>query len=161
GAGDAPHDADYEQLLAAATPSLPDEPEEDDPVILMYTGGTTGTPKGVLLDQRAEMLNLYHAVMAWQISPDEMFLHQTPMFHAASMGGVLGVPAVNGPSTIVALFDPVAVTDAIERDRVTMTVMVPTMIGMLLNHEAFRPERLASLRSLTYGASPMPGPLLD
>src|SRR5262249_17718838 len=36
-----------------------------------------------------------------------------------------------------------------------------TMIGMLLNHESFRPERLASLRSLTYGASPMPGPLLD
>ena len=161
GAGDAPHDADYEEILAAATPSIPDAPEEADAVILMYTGGTTGTPKGVLLDQRAEMLNLYHAVMAWQISPDEMFLHQTPMFHAASMGGILGVPAVNGTSTIVALFDPVAVTDVIERDRVTMTVMVPTMIGMLLNHEAFEPERLSSLRSLTYGASPMPGPLLD
>ena len=42
-----------------------------------------------------------------------------------------------------------------------MTVMVPTMIGMLLNHEAFRPERLASLRTLTYGASPMPAALLD
>ena len=42
-----------------------------------------------------------------------------------------------------------------------MTVMVPTMIGMLLDHEAFRPERLASLRTLTYGASPMPAALLD
>ena len=62
GSGDAPHDADYEELLAAATPAIPDEPEEDDPVILMYTGGTTGTPKGVLLDQRAELLNLYHVV---------------------------------------------------------------------------------------------------
>ena len=51
--------------------------------------------------------------------------------------------------------------DAIEQNQVTMTVMVPTMIGMLLNHEAFRPERLASLRTLTYGASPMPGALLD
>ena len=42
-----------------------------------------------------------------------------------------------------------------------MTVMVPTMIGMLLNHPEFRPERLASLRTLTYGASPMPAALLD
>jgi long-chain acyl-CoA synthetase len=59
------------------------------------------------------------------------------------------------------MFDPAAVMDAIERDHVTMTVMVPTMIGMLLNHEGFRPERLSSLRSLTYGASPMPAALLD
>ena len=68
---------------------IPDEPEEDDPVILMYTGGTTGTPKGVLLDHRAEMLNLYH-VLAWRGSfdADEVYLHQTPMFHAASMGGI-------------------------------------------------------------------------
>ena len=93
GDGDTPHDDDYEELLAAATPVIPDEPEEDDPVILMYTGGTTGTPKGVLLDQRAELLNLYHVAMAWRIASDEVYLHQTPMFHAASMGGIVGVPA--------------------------------------------------------------------
>jgi long-chain acyl-CoA synthetase len=161
GAGDAPHDADYEDVLAAATPVLPDEPEEDDPVILMYTGGTTGTPKGVLLDHRAEMLNMYHVAMAWKITADEVYLHQTPMFHAASMSGVVGVPAEGGISVFVPLFDPVAVMDLIEQHKVTMTVMVPTMIGMLLSHEAFRPERLESLVRLTYGASPMPAALLD
>jgi len=161
GGGDAPHDLEYEALLAAATPTLPDEPEEDDSVILMYTGGTTGTPKGVLLDQRAELLNLYHVSMAWKIEPDEVYLHQTPMFHAASMGGIVGVPAQGGTSVIVPLFDPVAVMEAIETNNVTMTVMVPTMVGMLLNNEGFRPERLASLRTLTYGASPMPAALLD
>ncbi len=161
GNGDAPHDADYEELLAAATPVIPDEPEEEDPVILMYTGGTTGTPKGVLLDQRAELLNLYHVSMAWRIASDEVYLHQTPMFHAASLGGIVGVPAQGGTSVIVPLFDPVGVMDAIELNHVTMTVMVPTMIAMLLNHDAFRPERIASLRTLTYGASPMPAALLD
>jgi long-chain acyl-CoA synthetase len=161
GSGEAPHDVDYEELLGAATPTIPDEPEEDDPVILMYTGGTTGTPKGVLLEQRAELLNLYHVSLAWRIASDEVYLHQTPMFHAASMGGIVGVPALGGTSVTVPLFDPVAVMDAIERNHVTMSVMVPTMISMLLNHESFRPERLASLRTLTYGASPMPAALLD
>ena len=161
GDGDAPHDLRYEDLIASASSAIPDEPEEDDPVILMYTGGTTGLPKGVLLDQRAELLNLYHVSMAWKIANDEVYLHQTPMFHAASMGGVVGVPALGGTSVIVPLFEPAAVVDAIEKNQVTMTVMVPTMIGMLLGHESFAPERLTSLRTLTYGASPMPAALLD
>lgn len=161
GAGDAPHDAEYEALLDTATPVIPDEPEEDDAVVLMYTGGTTGLPKGVLLDQRSEMLNLYHVAMTWRFDASDVFLHQTPMFHAASMGGILGVPARGGRSVFVALFDPAAVMQAIETHGVTFTVMVPTMVGMLLNHPEFRAERLASLRTLTYGASPMPTPLLE
>jgi len=61
----------------------------------------------------------------------------------------------------VPLFDPAAVMDAIEQHGVTFTVMVPTMIGMVLSHPEFRPERLQSLRILTYGASPMPTTLLE
>jgi acyl-CoA synthetase (AMP-forming)/AMP-acid ligase II len=161
GGGDVPHDVGYEELLGAAEPCLPAEPEEEDPVVLMYTGGTTGLPKGVLLDQRAEMLNFYHVAMMWRFDERVVYLHQTPMFHAASMGGILGVPALGGTSTFVPLFQPAAVLDAVERHGVTMTTMVPTMIGMLLAHPEFRPERLASLETLTYGASPMPVALLE
>lgn len=161
GAGDAPHDARYDDLVEAATATIPDEPDETDPVVLMYTGGTTGLPKGVLLDQRAEMLNLYHVAMRFGIEEHEVYLHQTPMFHAASMGGILGVPSQGGTSTFVALFDPAAVMASIEQHHVSMTVMVPTMIGMLVNHPEFRPERLASLHKLVYGASPMPTALLE
>ena len=59
------------------------------------------------------------------------------------------------------MFDPGRVLELCEQYSVTQTVMVPTMIGMLLNHPEFRPERLASLRALTYGASPMPAALLE
>jgi long-chain acyl-CoA synthetase len=161
GDGDAPHDAGYEQLLESMKSAIPDEPEEDDPVVLMYTGGTTGLPKGVLLDNRAEMLNLYHVSMRWRFDQSDVFLHQVPMFHAASMGGTLGGPAEGGMSVFVPLFDPAAVMNAIETHGVTFTVMVPTMVGMMLNHPEFAPERLASLRILTYGASPMPTALLE
>jgi long-chain acyl-CoA synthetase len=161
GEGDAPHTATHDELVAAGEPRLPEEPEESDPVVLMYTGGTTGLPKGVLLDHRAEMLNLYHTMLRWGLEDEFVFLHQTPMFHAASMGGVLGIPASGASSTFVPLFDPEPVLDLIEARRVTMTVMVPTMIAMIFQHPAFTPERLESLRILTYGASPMPQALLE
>ncbi|MFA5886130.1 MAG: AMP-binding protein, partial [Acidimicrobiia bacterium] len=161
GEGDAPHDVKYEDLIDAGAAVVPDEPDEDDPAILMYTGGTTGLPKGVLLDQRAEMLNLYHALMQWHFGEHDTALHQTPMFHAASMGAILAMPIVGAVSTFVPVFNPEQVLDVIERDQVTCTVMVPTMIGMLLQHPSFEPERLASLKMLTYGASPMPVALLE
>ncbi|HUV09919.1 MAG TPA: AMP-binding protein, partial [Acidimicrobiia bacterium] len=104
---------------------------------------------------------LYHVASTWQMHEHLVYLHQTPLFHAASMGGILGVPASGATSTIVPVFDVPNVLDVIERDQVSMTVMVPTMIGMMLQHPEFRPERIASLEILTYGASPMPGALLD
>jgi acyl-CoA synthetase (AMP-forming)/AMP-acid ligase II len=83
------------------------------------------------------------------------------MFHAASLGAILAVPAVGGQTTFVPVFQPAAVLEAIERHQVTMTVMVPTMVAMLLDHAEFRPERLASLQVLIYGASPMPTALVE
>ena len=161
GDGDHPSDIAYEELLELGHPELPPEPDEDEPVVLMYTGGTTGLPKGVLLDHRAELLNLYHIAMTVDLEPGRVYLHQTPMFHAASMGGILGIPAIGGTSVFVPLFDPLAVTDLIGDYQVDWTVMVPTMIAMMLDHPEFRPEKLASLRDLVYGGSPMPKILVD
>lgn len=99
--------------------------------------------------------------MVWGMDPSVVYLHQTPMFHAASLGALLAVPCTGGVTTFVPSFEPGAVLDVMERDAVTMTVMVPTMIAMMLAHPQFRAERLATLSTLTYGASPMPAPLLD
>lgn len=71
------------------------------------------------------------------------------------------IPASGARSVFRPLFDPEKVMDVIEAHGVDWTVMVPTMVGMVLRHPAFRPERLASLRKLTYGASPMPEAILD
>ncbi len=161
GGGDVPHDTGYDALIDAGDPVVPEEPEEDDIVILMYTGGTTGLPKGVVIDHRAAMLDFYKIGSRWPFTDEHVYLHQTPMFHAASFGGVLVIPAVGGTTTFVPVFDPAAVLDNCERQGVTATVMVPTMIQMLLDHPAFTPERLAAMKILTYGASPMPTALLE
>jgi acyl-CoA synthetase (AMP-forming)/AMP-acid ligase II len=161
GGGDAPHDYGYEDVVAAGRPIVPPIPEESDLSVLMYTGGTTGLPKGVVLDNRALMLDIYKVATRWGMDEKFVYLHQTPMFHAASLGAVLAVPATGALTTFVPVFDPSAVLDVIERHQVTMTVMVPTMIAMLLDHPDFRPERLASLDVLTYGASPMPTALVE
>jgi acyl-CoA synthetase (AMP-forming)/AMP-acid ligase II len=160
GPGDVPHTVTFDELLDAG-PMLPAEGEETDPVVLMYTGGTTGMPKGVLLDQRAELLNAYHITLVYQRGRDSVNLLQTPMFHAASMYPVVGGPALGGHLVILPMFEPGAVMDAIEAYRPTSTTMVPTMIGLVMAHPDFRPERLGGLTDLAYGASPMPKALLE
>lgn len=160
--GDPPHDVAYEDLLAAgAGAGEPDEPEEDDPCLLMYTGGTTGTPKGVLVDQRAEILNAIHARSAVPLEPGHVALMATPMFHAASMGFVVNPQQAPAPVHILPLFDPGQAIAAIAEHQVTITVAVPTMLGMMLAHPDFAPEKLGSLELLVYGASPMPAALLS
>ena len=151
----------YEDLIETGRPNVPPEPEETDPVVLMYTGGTSGKSKGVLLEQRAEILNFYHVGMAVEFGDERVYLHQTPMFHAASMGGILGLPVTGGTSVFVPLFEPGQVMHAIETYSVDWTVMVPTMIALTLEHPEFAPERVASVKDLVYGASPMPAALLE
>jgi len=161
GPGDVPHDTAYEDLVAAGEPVVPPEAEESDPAVLMYTGGTTGLPKGVLTSQRAEMLNSYHVLMEFNIRTDDVALLQTPMFHAASIPTVLAAGTRLGTTVILPFFEPGAVLSAVEQHAATFTVMVPTMIALTMNHPDYHPDRLQSLRALAYGASPMPSALLQ
>ncbi len=161
GGDTAPHDHLYEDLIAAGEEVVPTEPEEDDPALLMYTGGTTGLPKGVLLSQRALMLTAYHIGLTVPTEPDDVYLAQVPMFHAASMGTIISAPTSGARIVTVPVFDPSGAMTAIEGHGCTNTIMVPTMIAMTFAHPEHRPERLRSLLRLTYGASPMPRPILD
>jgi long-chain acyl-CoA synthetase len=160
GGGDVPHDLSYEAILAAAEPIMPAEPDENDPVVLMYTGGTTGLPKGVLIEHRAEILNIYHGAMTIPGLRFGTYLMQTPMFHAASMAGILATVVFGGRVVFIPMFNPEGVMALMEAHQVTDTLMVPTMVGLCFADAGYRPERFASLERLVYGASPMPEAIL-
>lgn len=149
------HTHGYEELLAAGEPVLPSEPDEDDAAVLMYTGGTTGFPKGAVLEQRAEVLNVYHVLAEIGIREERRFLFQSPMFHAALVAGILGIPATGATSVTVPLFDPALVLQVIEEQRIDTTMVIPVMLSLLERADGFSPERLGSLRQLVYGASPI------
>ncbi len=161
GGGDVPHDVAYEDLITAGEEVVPAEPEEEDACLLMYTGGTTGLPKGVLLTQRNLMLTAYHIGISVRIEREDVYLVQVPMFHAASMAAIVAMPTSGGALVTVPVFDAGGVMKACEDHGCTNTIMVPTMLAMTFAHPDYTPERMRSLQRLTYGASPMPRPVLD
>jgi acyl-CoA synthetase (AMP-forming)/AMP-acid ligase II len=161
GESDAPHDHGYEDLLAAQDPgALPDEPDDDAPAVLMYTGGTTGLPKGVVLSQKAIALVVYRSQMSMLLTPEHRYLAFMPMFHVAGiMTWALLVPT-GGCVVIVPAFEPSTVIKAMKEHRITATAGVPTMFGLMFHHPDFDPAAFADLTLLGYGAAPMPEALL-
>src|SRR6202050_4141263 len=145
----------YEARGAVGRPIMPPEPDEADAAVLMYTGGTTGFPKGVLLQQPAESLNVYHVLSAIGFREERRFLFQSPMFHAALVAGILGIPASGATAVTIPLFDAELVLRVIEEQEIDTTMVVPIMLSMLEQVEGFSPKRLRSVRQLVYGAAPI------
>ncbi|UVM07370.1 long-chain fatty acid--CoA ligase [Pseudomonas laurylsulfatiphila] len=151
----------YEQLIREATPVDDAFRGGDDLASIMYTGGTTGRPKGVMQSH----MNLWTAAVARAadvpVPADALTLHIAPMFHLAALSRVILISLLGLPSIFVPAFDALDVMRTIERERITDILIVPTMLQALIMHPEFARHDLSCLRSLTYGASPIAVPLLE
>jgi fatty-acyl-CoA synthase len=151
--------ADYESLLAGASsePPAPAEIEENEPSALLYTSGTTGKPKGVMLTHRNLYLNAMNSICEFRIREDDVYLHTLAQFHCNGWGLPYAVTGMGGTHVIIKKFEPGAFFDLVGRERVTFAAMPPTMINMALNH-ALGDEALAALprgmRVATAGSAP-------
>lgn len=134
--------------------------EDDDLAGLYYTGGTTGRPKGVMLSHKNIVSNAINVVMATGYNEKDTYLHAAPMFHLADTGSTFAITMVAARHVFIPMFHPASVLQALQQEQVTVTLLVPTMLTMVLNHPDVDTYDLSSIRRLTYGASPMPLELL-
>lgn len=129
--------------------------DEDERALIMYTGGTTGRPKGVVHTQRGLAMNMHSHLIESELLAEDVFLVTSPLPHSA--GFFLQTALLKGACVMIEQgFDTELVLDRIEHDRASYLFMVPTMIYRLLDAAAARPAfDASSLRAIIYGAAPI------
>ena len=151
----------YEVLIATCETLAPAESSPDDLAALYYTGGTTGRSKGVMLSHSNLCYNAMQTLAVLNWVPHDHYLHAAPMFHIADGIHTLISIILGTTNSFVPAFDPESVMMIIQENRITCSIMVPTMIGMLVNHPKVEGYDMSSLRGLNYGASPMPEAVIE
>ncbi|WP_291797769.1 long-chain-fatty-acid--CoA ligase [Brevibacterium sp.] len=152
---------DYEELISGTEPVEDVRRRDRDLYGIYYTGGTTGAPKGVMLDHRAMLTSaMGSSISAGTVALRGVLLHAAPMFHLAD--GAAGNQANLTLSThvMVPSFTPAGVIEAIQEHGVTNLFLVPTMIQMLLDAPESASADFSTVEQVLYGASPMSETLL-
>ncbi len=160
--GEAPEGTlSYEELLDGASSDAPlVDREPSDAAMFMYTSGTTGRPKGVVLTHR----NLLHQAEALheisEMDRTKLGLGCMPMAHAAGMVAWVAGMKTGGRAVLMRWFDPELFCKLVQEYKVAGTGLVPTMAAFLLNHPATADYDLSSLEQVIFGAAPVPGDLV-
>ena len=147
----------YEDLLKTSSPDdIFTDIDDDDTTILMYTAGTTGFPKGVMLTHNSFTMYVLENVSPPDPEVTEKNILTVPLYHVAGTQAVMS--AIYGGRTLVIerQFEAEEWMTLVETEKVSRAMMVPTMLKQLLDHPNFKKHNLKSLKVITYGAAPMP-----
>lgn len=155
----------YETLLTSASTTRPPIfPEEWEPMVIHYTSGTTGTPKGVLVSHRSRVVNYFAMAVEYGCySPEDRALAIAPLYHGAGLSFALAPVFFGGSVRILPRFKPELVLDELVAFDATNCFMVPTHFQALfsLGEERVRAARTPSLRTIISNAAPLSQPMKE
>ena len=145
--------AGLDDLIAAAGPAPARDGRPDDPLLLVYTSGTTGRPKGAVLSQHALACNAANAIHMHDMTARDHVLTVLPMFHVGGLN-IQTTPALKVGATVTLhdRFEPGAFLAAVAGDQPTLTVLVPATISAVLGHPGWGAADLSSLRAVATGS---------
>ena len=145
----------YEELVRGARPAdFSDDLPEDAVAGLFYTGGTTGTAKGVMLTHRNLVANAMHFQVCWPFGRDTCWLVVAPLFHLAGSIAVLATVWNAGRQVVLPAFEAGTALDLVEREQVTATLVVPTILAALSEEQLARPRDVSTLVRISHGGAP-------
>ena len=152
---------EYDALLESDNDLEPfPQDDDDDLTMILFTSGTTTFPKGVMLTH--ESFSSYILGTVTPADPDEEVCNilTVPLYHVAGVQSMMA--AIFGGRTLLIQrqFDAKQWMELVEREHASRAMMVPTMLKMLMDHPDFHRHDLSSLEVITYGAAPMPVPVI-
>jgi fatty-acyl-CoA synthase len=141
-------------LERAGKGEAPRAGDEHSPLLLCYTSGATGVPKGVVLTQRALAWNAVNSSHMHDLTSADRILTTLPLFHVGGMN-IQTTPALHAGASVTlhARFEPRAALDALERERITLTVLVPAQLEAMMALPRWQSADLSSLRAISTGST--------
>ncbi|MEM8659985.1 MAG: AMP-binding protein, partial [Pseudomonadota bacterium] len=150
-------DGSYETLLSQSAvhePLLAASVGDDDPVLILYTGGTTGESKGALHTHRSLYAGMLNQTVAERIVPSDVYMLTGQMFHIP-VALAMNYQA-HGCPVVLINFEAKLALEVIQRERVSAFLGITTMLNWMMADEDFDTYDLGSLRNIQYGGGPMP-----
>ena len=151
----------YEDMLSSSpVEEAVTEIEEEDATILMYTAGTTSFPKGVVLSHKSFTIYVLENVTPADPELEEKNILTVPLYHVAGIQAMMA--AIYGGRTMIVerQFEAKEWMELVTREKASRAMMIPTMLKQLMDHPDFSRYDLSSLKIITYGAAPMPLPVI-
>ncbi len=147
----------YEDLIKTSSSAEPNvNIEEDDTVVLGYTGGTTGRPKGVMTTHKNLISSCFNMVIGMEIKSSNIYLNVAPMFHSGGAMAMLAFFFMGATNIIQSAFNPEAVVKTIGQERATHAVLLTPMILAILRYPQLSDFNIESMECIIYGSAPMP-----